>query len=308
MTGGGDGEGEVDEATWVARTEKCHAVNEGAVEGDAIVNVLIGVLEEANGDRASCPGVGRMFDGALMVETEAVRRNVGAEDGTEVATAVGVVTDNESVGNAGVEEGAGSDAIATEEGEAIATATVDNFGDRRVREPKAERRISVVKEERDTANVKDVGVTRCLGERDGAIRRDSSVDAELEELHSAAGEAEVTFEVKGDKAGMAGLGEDGVQMGQGGAGGLLKLMIGGVMGGGVATRGGFSIKRVGRNGGGGDESKGRRKGEYRGKLGGSGAAIAIVTGGTDSLEVKGRVVGVVEIELGGKRVRRSTDG
>ena len=308
MTGGGDGEGEVDEATWVARTEKCHAVNEGAVEGDAIVNVLIGVLEEANGDRASCPGVGRMFDRALMVETEAVRRNVGAEDGTEVATAVGVVTDNESVGNAGVEEGAGSDAIATEEGEAIATATVDNFGDRRVREPKAERRVPVVKEERDTANVKDVGVTRCLGERDGAIRRDSSVDAELEELHSAAGEAEVTFEVKGDKAGMAGLGEDGVQMGQGGAGGLLKLMIGGVMGGGVATRGGFSVKRVGRNGGGGDESKGRRKGEYRGKLGGSGAAIAIVTGGTDSLEVKGRVVGVVEIELGGKRVRRSTDG
>ena len=135
MTGGGDGKGEVDKATWVARAEKRHAVDEGAVERDAIVNILIGVFEEANGDRASCPGVGRMFDRALMVETEAVRRNVGAEDGTEVAAAVGVVTDNESVGNAGVEEGARGDAIATEESEAITTATVDDFDDRRVRKP-----------------------------------------------------------------------------------------------------------------------------------------------------------------------------
>ena len=69
------------------------------------------------------------------------------------------------------------------------------------------------------------------------------MDAKLEELHSAAGEAEVTLEVKGDKAGMAGLGEDRVQMGQGGAGGVLKLVIRGVMGGGVAVGGGLSIAR-----------------------------------------------------------------
>ena len=82
-----------------------------------------------------------------------------------------------------------------------------------------------------------MGVAGCLGERDGAIGRNGGVDAKLEELHSAAGEAEVTLEVKGDKAGMAGLGEDRVQMGQGGAGGVLKLVIRGVMGGGVVTGG-----------------------------------------------------------------------
>ena len=153
-----------------------------------------------------------------------------------------------------------------------------------------------------------MGVAGCLGERDGAIGRNGGVDAKLEELHSAAGEAEVTLEVKGDKAGMAGLGEDRVQMGQGGAGGVLKLVIRGVMGGGVAVGGGLSIERVGRGRGGGDESERRRKGEHRDKLGGSGAAVDIITSGADSLEIKGGVVGVVEIELGGKRVRRSTDG
>ena len=137
LRSGGYGEGEVDEAAGVARTKECHTVDQGAIEGDAVVNVLVGVLEEATSNRAAGPSVGGMFEGAFVIEAKSMREDVRAEDGAETATAVGVVPDNEGVCDAGVEEGAGSDAIAPEEGEAVATTTVDDLHYGRVREPQA---------------------------------------------------------------------------------------------------------------------------------------------------------------------------
>ena len=62
-----------------------------------------------------------------MVEAEEMRSDVGSKDGAEVAPAEGVVTDNEGIGDAGVEEGAKSNPVPAKEGKAVATATVDDL-------------------------------------------------------------------------------------------------------------------------------------------------------------------------------------
>jgi len=145
LRSGGYGEGEVDEAAGVARTKECHAVDQGAIEGDAVVDVLVGVLEEAASDRAAGPSVGGVFEGAFVIEAESVRKDMRAEDGAEAAAAVGVVPDNESVSDAGVKEGARSNTIASEESETVATTTVDDLYYGRVREPQAEKGLTTAK-------------------------------------------------------------------------------------------------------------------------------------------------------------------
>lgn len=261
LGGGGDGEGEINKTAGILRAEEGHAINESAVEGDAVVDVLVGVLEEADSDRAPCPSVGGVLEGTLMVEAEEMRSDVGSEDGAEVAPAEGVVTDNEGIGDAGVEEGAKSNPVPAKEGKAVATATVDDLDYGGVRKPESKRRVKAVKKRGDASYVKDMGVAVSLGEGDRAVGGHGGVDAQLDELHSPA-EAELALEVEGDETGVPRLREDSVQMSQGGEGRLLELVVGWAVGGGVDAGRRLLVKGVKRSAGGGEEGERERSGEH----------------------------------------------
>ena len=141
-----------------------------------------------------------------------------------------------------------------------------------------------------------------FGKRGGAIRGHGSVNTELKKL-DATTKAQVALEVEGEKTGVTRLREDGVEVSQGGEGGVLELMVGGGVSGSVVTERGLLIQRVKGNGGSRDKSARRRRREHRDEL--SGGEAASCTGG---LVIEGRVIGVVEVELGRRRVRRTANG
>jgi len=90
-----------------------------------------------------------------------------------------VVTHNEAVGDAGVKEGAGDNAVPPEEGEAIATATVDDLRERGVLEPGPQDGVGAQQEGRDSADVEDVSVPRGIGGEQRTAGKRGSVNANL---------------------------------------------------------------------------------------------------------------------------------
>ena len=83
---------------------------------------------------------------------------------------------------------------------------------------------------------------------------------------------------------------------------MLKLMVRGGVSRSVVTERGLLIQGVKRNGGSRDKGARRRRREHRDELGGSEAA-----GCAGGLVIEGGVIGVVEVGLGGRRVRRTVD-
>ena len=100
-----------------------------------------------------------------------------------------------------------------------------------------------------------------FGKRGGAIRGHGSVNTELKKL-DATTKAQVALEVEGEKTGVTRLGEDGVEVSQGGEGGVLELMVGGGVSGSVVTERSLLIQRVKGNGGSRDKSARRRRREH----------------------------------------------
>ena len=69
LRGSGKGEGKTAEGERVKRAESGHAAEHGEVKVDAAQNVLVGVLKEADSDRASGPGGGCVLKAILMIKS-----------------------------------------------------------------------------------------------------------------------------------------------------------------------------------------------------------------------------------------------
>ena len=279
-TRGGYGKCKVGEATRIGRADGGHPGEERVVKWYAIADVLVSVLEEADGDGALSPSVVIVLKRALMVEAEV--GNIAPKNRPKPTSGERVTADDKDISNASVEEAFGVDPVLAKEREAVAAATVDKLDDGGVSKPDPEVGVKTREEGgnlTDVEHVRVIGGGRVVGGRSGG-------DANLKQLNGAM-KRKVAFEVEGDDARIARLTQDASEKGKGGKGDLLQGVVGGSDKEGVEALKSRKIAvLVGGRGDGGDERDGPRSKDL-------GELLSCTAGAREGTQGLGKEGGVV---------------